>query len=120
MRLYRGAKNAGSPKGAKVKTSVYKVELRPGMIIITFREHSGTGTERVYVYTNDSCGEEEVQTLKDLAKTGAGLNRYINARKPPYDQYPEDSWVSKTSAKATTSSTNPQNSSPGTRPAGTK
>jgi len=30
-----------------------------------------------YNYTYDSAGEENVQTMKDLAKNGSGLNSFI-------------------------------------------
>lgn len=88
-RPYRGASLKTVPRGAKVKTSVHRVQLLPGAIAIGFKGHSGTEPERVYVYTNESASEPVILLMKQLAKAGAGLNRFININQPRYVPNPE-------------------------------
>lgn len=45
------------------------------------------GQEHVYIYTYQSAGEAAVEEMKSLLRSGAGLNRYINATKPGWDIY---------------------------------
>lgn len=35
-------------------------------------------TGAVYLYTNGSAGSQNIETMKALAKSGNGLNKYIN------------------------------------------
>jgi hypothetical protein len=88
-RVYRGAKVRTVPRGAKVKTSVNRVQLLPGAIAVSYKEHSGKGAERVYVYTDQSAGATMILAMKALAKAGAGLNRFVNFHQPRYDRNPE-------------------------------
>lgn len=37
-----------------------------------------TGTARPYTYSYESAGRDHVETMKRLAKSGDGLNSYIN------------------------------------------
>lgn len=85
FKIYRGSSLKGAPHGAKVRSSVSSVQFQSDAIIVVFREHSGTGEAKVYVYSNRSAGQETVEAMKALASRGAGLNRYINANKPNYD-----------------------------------
>ncbi len=39
---------------------------------------------RVYTYTNASAGSSAVDTMKNLAECGEGLNWYISRNKPNY------------------------------------
>ena len=36
------------------------------------------GTEKIYSYSYRSAGKENIETMKKLAKDGAGLNSFIN------------------------------------------
>jgi len=36
------------------------------------------GTEKKYTYSYRSAGKENIETMKKLAKDGAGLNSFIN------------------------------------------
>ena len=85
-KIYRGSGLKGAPRGAKVRSSVSSVQIQPNAIIIVFREHSGTGDAKVYVYSYRSAGESMVTAMIALARRGAGLNRFINANKPDYDR----------------------------------
>lgn len=89
LRTYRGSTNKGAPRGARTKTSVYRTSNQKDGIIVVFREHGGVGEEHIYVYTYASCGQNAVEIMKYFVKQGYGLNRYINANKPPYDPSPD-------------------------------
>lgn len=41
------------------------------------------------MYTNESAGEPVILVMKQLAKAGAGLNRFINSNQPGYVPHPE-------------------------------
>lgn len=43
-------------------------------------------TGRIYLYTEESCGETTVNIMKELAEEGRGLVSYINKYKPDYAQ----------------------------------
>ena len=38
----------------------------------------------VYLYTYDSADEEDIEEMKELAKEGSGLTRFINEVQPGY------------------------------------
>ena len=38
----------------------------------------------VYLYTYDSAGEDDIEEMKELAKEGEGLTRFINDYRPAY------------------------------------
>ena len=38
----------------------------------------------VYRYTYDSAGEDDIEEMKELAKEGEGLTRFINDFRPGY------------------------------------
>ena len=84
LRGYRGAKVKTHPKGATQKSSVVHCQIHPEAIMIVFKEHGGEGAEHTYLYTYESCGDANVEHMKDLARRGSGLNRFINEQKPPY------------------------------------
>ena len=89
LRVYRGSLNQGAPRGAKTKTSVFRTSKFKDGIIVVFKEHGGTGAEHTYVYTNRSCGPGAIAMMQARVEAGAGLNRYINANRPPYEEDPE-------------------------------
>ena len=39
---------------------------------------------RVYLYTYDSAGEDDIEEMKELAREGEGLTRFINDFQPGY------------------------------------
>lgn len=39
---------------------------------------------RIYLYTYESAGKGDVEEMKELAKEGEGLTRYINDYQPDY------------------------------------
>ena len=38
----------------------------------------------IYLYTYDSAGEDDIEEMKELAREGNGLNRFINDFRPGY------------------------------------
>jgi len=75
---YRGSTLKTHAKGASKKTSIYHYTLFRDRIILEFRE----GEE--YTYSYESTGEDVVEHMRSLAKSGAGLNRFLNLYKPGY------------------------------------
>jgi len=53
-------------------SGVLSYEIGHDYIIVKFK------TRTVYTYTYDSAGKENVKTMKMLAKSGNGLNSFIN------------------------------------------
>ena len=51
-----------------------------GSKFIRIRFTSGS----VYLYTYDSAGEDDVEEMKELAREGEGLTRFINDFRPGY------------------------------------
>ena len=51
-----------------------------GKDFIRLRFTSGS----VYLYTYDSAGEDDIEEMKELAKEGEGLTRFINDFRPGY------------------------------------
>ena len=51
-----------------------------GADFIRIRFTSGS----VYLYTYNSAGEDDIEEMKELAKEGAGLTRFINDFRPGY------------------------------------
>ena len=51
-----------------------------GSKFISLRFTSGS----VYLYTYDSAGEDDIEEMKELAKEGEGLTRFINDFRPGY------------------------------------
>ena len=39
---------------------------------------------KAYTYSVDSCGEEQLEIIKNLAESQHGLNTYLTKNKPPY------------------------------------
>ena len=60
-------KNLGGDSG------VEGYEIGPDYIVVKFKT-----TARTYTYSYASAGEEAVEHMKGLAKSGEGLNEYIN------------------------------------------
>lgn len=54
-------------------SGVLQYEILENAIIVTFRE----GSHRRYHYSYQSTGQNRVETMKQLAIRGLGLNRYI-------------------------------------------
>lgn len=54
------------------KSNVASYELGATSIHVTFNDGS------TYTYTHESAGEQNVGTMKILARGGFGLNRFIN------------------------------------------
>lgn len=77
MTRYRGADLATHARGASKKTSVRHYTLFRDRIIVEFKGG------REYTYTFETCGYM-VDEMRDLARSGAGLNRYINENRPDY------------------------------------
>lgn len=47
--------------------------------------------DSIYLYTNESCGYSNIETMKLLASTGEGLNAYINTNvRKNYERKKED------------------------------
>jgi hypothetical protein len=40
----------------------------------------------VYAYDRESCGEETVHHMLELARTGSGLNSYVSTYRPRYSE----------------------------------
>ena len=78
MTQYRGSKLKTVAKGASKKTSVRHYTLSRDRIIIEFRQG------KTYTYSYESAGEDAVEQMRSLARSGAGLNRFINAYRPGY------------------------------------
>ena len=53
-------------------------ETGPDFIRIRFTSGS------VYLYTYDSADEDDIEEMKELAKEGEGLTRFINDFRPGY------------------------------------
>ena len=51
-----------------------------GSDFIRLRFTSGS----IYLYTYDSAGEDDIEEMKELAKEGEGLTRFINDFRPRY------------------------------------
>ena len=51
-----------------------------GTNFIRLRFTSGS----IYLYTYDSAGEDDIEEVKELAKEGEGLTRFINDFRPGY------------------------------------
>lgn len=60
-------KNVGGDSG------VEGFEIRENCIIVKFYK-----TPKLYTYSYESAGKEKVETMKKLARSGEGLNEYIN------------------------------------------
>lgn len=39
---------------------------------------------RIYLYTHSSAGKDDIDEMKELAKEGEGLTRFINDFRPDY------------------------------------
>ena len=39
---------------------------------------------RIYLYTYESAGEDDIEEMKELAREGSGLTRFINDFRPGY------------------------------------
>jgi hypothetical protein len=59
-------------------SGVLSYTLAPDLIRIKFVDG------RIYIYSYATAGEENVETMKRLAKAGQGLTTFINERKPGY------------------------------------
>jgi hypothetical protein len=86
IRGYRGSQVKSAPRGARTKSSVVHGQIHPEAILVIFKEHGGQDEEHAYLYTYASAGEAVVEEMKSLLRSGHGLNRYINATHPGYDQ----------------------------------
>ncbi len=54
-------------------SNVESFEINSTSIIVKFK-----GTARTYTYSYQSAGQDQVETMKRLARSGNGLNSYIN------------------------------------------
>ena len=65
-------------KNSSGHSGIHSFELRPEAIAVKF-----SGTECVYVYSYRSAGNTFVEKMKLLARSGRGLNSFIqtNARR---------------------------------------
>lgn len=59
-------------------SAVAAYETGPDFIRIRFTSGS------IYLYTYDSAFEEDIEEMKELAKEGQGLTRFINEVQPGY------------------------------------
>lgn len=54
-------------------SNVYSYEIGNDFIDVLFK-----GSPKIYRYSYKSAGKDNVETMKDLAKNGSGLNSFIN------------------------------------------
>lgn len=54
-------------------SGVSMYEVCPDRVVVVF-----AGSNKVYEYSRESAGEQHVEAMKKLAKSGRGLNAYIN------------------------------------------
>ena len=59
-------------------SGIVAYEDEPDFIRIQFTSGS------VYLYTYDSADEDDIEEMKELAREGNGLNRFINDFRPGY------------------------------------
>ena len=64
MNIYR---NSGGDSGVRA------YEISPNSILVQFSDLS------LYEYTSSSVGSSNLQTMKNLASRGSGLNSFINS-----------------------------------------
>ncbi len=62
-------KSYGNPEG---NSGIDAYQIGPDFIRVKF--HNGS----IYLYTYESAGQDDIEEMKELAKEGQGLNRYIN------------------------------------------
>lgn len=79
MTRYRGADLVSHARGATKKTSVRHYTLYRDRIVVEFKGG------QLYTYSYASTDPFHVEEMRVLARSGAGLNRYINEHKPGYD-----------------------------------
>lgn len=79
MGKYKGFYRKSPPPGAAKRTSVQHYILFSDRIIIEFREGE------IYTYSYETTGSDTVEAMRQLARSGQGLNRFINAYQPGYD-----------------------------------
>ncbi|MDH4330549.1 MAG: hypothetical protein OEV93_03280 [Candidatus Moranbacteria bacterium] len=60
-------------------SNVVAYEIGDDHITVKFDENPAF-TYTTYKYSYDSAGKENVETMKDLAQEGWGLNSFINAK----------------------------------------
>jgi hypothetical protein len=62
------------------QSNVKAYQLGGDFIIVEFM----SGRETIYEYTYVSAGMQAIETMKNLAIRGSGLNSYISTHKPGY------------------------------------
>lgn len=80
MGKYRGFHRKSPPPGANKITSIQRYTLFHDRIILEFREGE------LYTYSYEITGEEVVEEMRVLARSGQGLNRFINAYQPEFEE----------------------------------
>lgn len=80
MGKYRGFRRKSPTPGANKITSIRHYVLFRDRIILEFR-----GGE-LYTYSHEITGEEVVEEMRALAKSGQGLNRYLNSNQPEFEE----------------------------------
>lgn len=78
MGKYKGFYRKTPPPGASKRTSIVHYSLFYDRIILEFK-----GGE-LYTYSYESTGVAVVEAMRSLAKSGQGLNRYLNETKPDF------------------------------------
>jgi hypothetical protein len=59
-------------QNTKGRSGVIAYEIGPDYIRIQFQDNE------IYLYTYESTGSEDIETMKTLAQQGSGLNTFIN------------------------------------------
>lgn len=78
---YRNDSEAATYKNLGGNSGVESYQIQTDRIIVTFT------TGAVYTYSNDSCGADNVEIMKGLARQGQGLNSYIMLNDEVYSGY---------------------------------
>jgi hypothetical protein len=61
-------------KNSRGDSGVYSYEIGNDYIRVKF-----SGTSKIYTYSHRKAGSNHVENMKSLARSGSGLNSYINS-----------------------------------------